>query len=70
MLEGPYEQLVKRQEFQRDLLGNVSAIKQCVTGLNEDVKSMKMKKTGATRATNPAGNAAKVENIKQRFNLK
>ena len=69
MLEGPYEQLVKRQEFQRDLLGNVSAIKQCVTGLNEDVKSMKMKKTGATRA-NPASNAAKVENIKQRFNLK
>lgn len=63
LLEGPYEQLVKRQAFQRDLLGNVSAIKQCVTGLKEDIKSLKMKK--ATTAAN--NNNQKSQNIRQRF---
>mmetsp|Transcript_22882 Transcript_22882/g.30486 ORF Transcript_22882/g.30486 Transcript_22882/m.30486 type:complete len:100 (+) Transcript_22882:257-556(+) len=67
LLESPYEQLVKRQEFQQQLLGNVGAIRQCVTGLKEEIKSHKMKKA----ATHVRGTAnLKADAIKERFKVK
>ena len=64
LLEGPYEQLVKRQEFQKELLSHVSGIKQCVTGISEEVKAYKMKKN----ATHVRGTAAlKADAIKTRM---
>ena len=42
LLESPYEQQMKRMEFQRELFGHVGSIKQCVTALSEDLKAMKL----------------------------
>lgn len=57
--------MVKRQEFQTSLLTNVSAIKQCVTGLKEDLKSFNMKKQAThVRGT---GKNLKADAIKERF---
>ena len=65
LLEGPYEQFIKRQEFQKNLLSNVGAIKTCVIGLKEDIKSFKMKKA-ATHVVG-TGAALKANVIKERF---
>ena len=59
LLEGPFDQFVKRQEFQRELYQNVGSIKSCVTSLGEDIKALKMQKSS---------DKAKV--VKERFHSK
>ena len=56
--------MIKRQEFQKDLIDNVKAIKSCVTGLGEDLKTYKMKKA----ATHVAGTGKdKAAAVRERF---
>ena len=57
LLDGPFDQYLKRQEFQKELFSNVGAIKKCVTYLNEDIKQLKM----------PRFAGEKGKDVKQRF---
>lgn len=49
-LESPYEQLIKRRDFQNDLFQNIKSVKQVCNSLTEEIKAFNLAKTPQKKA--------------------